>query len=155
MSNYINDGMGMKLLIHSQTSTVEVWECISTFIPHFTRHMITYPCWDWSSSVLVNEIPGLIVDLNCVYWPLITGRQLKLGYTGKTPSHVFGMVSHKQGDWWIGVWRVSWIGVNWFQGWAQVRGEWCPSITLHSGLCRTRSNLAGAKPLSEPMLEYW
>ena len=26
---------GMKLLIHSQTSTVEVWEWISNFIPHF------------------------------------------------------------------------------------------------------------------------
>ena len=26
---------GMKLLIHSQTSTVDVWEWISNFIPHF------------------------------------------------------------------------------------------------------------------------
>ena len=25
--------------------TVEVWEYIS-FIPHFTRDLITYPCWD-------------------------------------------------------------------------------------------------------------
>ena len=24
--------------------TVEVWECISNFIPHFTGHVITYPC---------------------------------------------------------------------------------------------------------------
>ena len=31
---------GMKLLIHSQTSTVE-W--ISNFITHFTGHVITYP----------------------------------------------------------------------------------------------------------------
>ena len=27
-------------------STVEVWEWINNFIPHFTRHVITYPCWD-------------------------------------------------------------------------------------------------------------
>ena len=27
-------------------ATVEVWEWISNFIPHFTRHLITYPCWD-------------------------------------------------------------------------------------------------------------
>ena len=66
----------IKLLIHSQTSTVitvEVWECISNFIshisghvttaeiwewisnfiPHFTGHVITYPCWDSSQSMLV------------------------------------------------------------------------------------------------------
>ena len=27
-------------------ATVEVWEWISNFIPHFTGHVITYPCWD-------------------------------------------------------------------------------------------------------------
>ena len=27
-------------------ATVEVWELISNFIPHFTVHVITYPCWD-------------------------------------------------------------------------------------------------------------
>ena len=26
--------------------TVEVWEWISNFIPHFIMDMITYPCWD-------------------------------------------------------------------------------------------------------------
>ena len=26
-------------------ATVEVWELISYFIPHFTRHVITYPYW--------------------------------------------------------------------------------------------------------------
>ena len=26
--------------------TVEVWEWISNFIPHFTGHVITHPCWD-------------------------------------------------------------------------------------------------------------
>ena len=27
-------------------ATVEVWEWISNFIPHFTGHVITYPCWN-------------------------------------------------------------------------------------------------------------
>ena len=27
-------------------ATVEVWEWISNFIPWFTAHVITYPCWD-------------------------------------------------------------------------------------------------------------
>ena len=26
--------------------TVEVWEWVSNFILHITRHVITYPCWD-------------------------------------------------------------------------------------------------------------
>ena len=41
---------GMKLFIHSQTNfngaTVEVWEWIRNFSPHFTWHMIIYPCWE-------------------------------------------------------------------------------------------------------------
>ena len=35
---------GMKLLIHSQTSTVEVWEWIGNFILHFIMGVITYSC---------------------------------------------------------------------------------------------------------------
>ena len=29
-------------------ATVEVWERISNFIPHFTMGVIIYPCWHWS-----------------------------------------------------------------------------------------------------------
>ena len=35
-------------------ATVEVWEWISNFIPHFTRHGITNLCWDQLLSILVN-----------------------------------------------------------------------------------------------------
>ena len=34
-------------------ATVEVWEWISNFTPCFTEHMIIYPCWDKSKSMLV------------------------------------------------------------------------------------------------------
>ena len=34
-------------------TTIEVLEWMSNFIPHFTGHMITYPCWDLSVSMLV------------------------------------------------------------------------------------------------------
>ena len=27
-------------------TTVEVWEWINNFIPHFSGHVFTYPCWD-------------------------------------------------------------------------------------------------------------
>ena len=42
----------MKLLIHSQNCTVEVWILIQNLISHFTGHVITYPCSD--------QIPGMI-----------------------------------------------------------------------------------------------
>ena len=29
-------------------ATVDVWQLVSNFIPHFTGHVVTYPCWDWS-----------------------------------------------------------------------------------------------------------
>ena len=56
-----------KLLIKSQTSTVEVWEWISNFIPHFIiMNAITYPCWDWSYYTLRNEVRGGIFDSPCL-----------------------------------------------------------------------------------------
>ena len=33
--------------------TVEVWEWISNFIPHFIGHVITFRCWYQSSTILV------------------------------------------------------------------------------------------------------
>ena len=39
-------------------ATVEVWERICNFIPNFTGHVITYPFWDWSSSMLVKGALG-------------------------------------------------------------------------------------------------
>ena len=33
--------------------TVEVWKWISKFIPHFTRHAVTYPCLDKRWSMLI------------------------------------------------------------------------------------------------------
>ena len=39
----------MKLIIHSQTSTVAPLE--------FTKDVITHPCWDWSWSMLVKRAP--------------------------------------------------------------------------------------------------
>ena len=39
-------------------ATVEVWEWISNFIPHITGHVITYPCWDLSYTMLVKVATG-------------------------------------------------------------------------------------------------
>ena len=38
--------------------TVEAWEWISNFIPHFIVDVITYPCWDesWSMLVYIKEL---------------------------------------------------------------------------------------------------
>ena len=34
-------------------ATIEIMERVSNFIPHFNVHVITYPCWDLSQSMLV------------------------------------------------------------------------------------------------------
>ena len=39
-------------------AAVDVWEWISYFTPHFTWHVITYRCWDWSNSMLVKGALG-------------------------------------------------------------------------------------------------
>ena len=46
--------------------TVEVWELINNFISHFTGHVITYPCWDWSWSMLVKRAPCRYEYHNCI-----------------------------------------------------------------------------------------
>ena len=38
--------------IHHDGATIEVWEWVSNFIPHFTGYVITYPC-DQSYTMLV------------------------------------------------------------------------------------------------------
>ena len=46
----------MILFLHSNTfncATVEVWEWISNSIQHFTAHVITFPFWDQSWTILV------------------------------------------------------------------------------------------------------
>ena len=40
------------------TSTVEVWEWIRNFNPHFTGHVITYPFWGQSILVIFKGSPG-------------------------------------------------------------------------------------------------
>ena len=47
-------------------AAVEVWEWISNFIPHFTWHVRTYPCWDWNCTMLVKGTPG---HQQQWYWP--------------------------------------------------------------------------------------
>ena len=46
--------------------TVQVWERIISFIPHFIIDVITYPCWDLSQTIRVKVASG--VRLDCVEW---------------------------------------------------------------------------------------
>ena len=48
--------------------TVEVWEWIHNFIPHFTGHVITYPCWDNRGPGDTNTtVTARIMALCCIY----------------------------------------------------------------------------------------
>ena len=42
-------------------ATVEVLEWIINFIPHITGHVITYPCWDSSYSMLSKCFPKKVI----------------------------------------------------------------------------------------------
>ena len=41
---------------------VEMWEWINDFVPHLAGHVITYLCWDWSHSKLVNVAQAVSVN---------------------------------------------------------------------------------------------
>ena len=43
---------------NSNGVTVEVEEWINNLIPHFTEHVMSYPCGDLSESVSVKGAPG-------------------------------------------------------------------------------------------------
>ena len=45
---------------------VEVWKMINNYIPHFTGHVIMYPCLDYSLSILVKGDPGSKIKHNGV-----------------------------------------------------------------------------------------
>ena len=49
ISNYIHHKVWDEITYpfpNFKCATIEVWECISNLIPHFTGHMIISPCWD-------------------------------------------------------------------------------------------------------------
>ena len=39
-------------------ATIEVWQWISNFIPHFNEHVIANPCWDKSLTMLMKRAPA-------------------------------------------------------------------------------------------------
>ena len=49
ISNYIHYKMRDEIRYpfpNFNGATIEVWKWMNNFIPHFTGHVITYPCWD-------------------------------------------------------------------------------------------------------------
>ena len=49
------------------STTVEVWEWISNFIPHFSGYVIIYPCWDESQTMLVKRSLQIMVISMIMY----------------------------------------------------------------------------------------
>ena len=56
----------MKLPIHFQTATVEVWDRKSYFTPRFVMGIITYPCLDKCETMSIKEAPD-VNWFNCKY----------------------------------------------------------------------------------------
>ena len=77
MSNYIRYRVRVEIIYpfpNFNGGTVEVWEWISNSIPHFTGHVITYPCLDWrlcddlSMPHIVKGSPGSISHDDVIKW---------------------------------------------------------------------------------------
>ena len=56
ISNYGHNKVWGEIMYPSpnlKVAKVEVWEWLSNFIVHFLGRVITYPCWDQNSTMLV------------------------------------------------------------------------------------------------------
>ena len=55
---------------------VKFWEWISNFVSHLAGHVISYPCWDLSQSMLVKATPrqfcAKMSQVFCMEMPLFT-----------------------------------------------------------------------------------
>ena len=90
ISNYICykvwDEMTFQFL-NINCATVDVWQWICNFIQHFTGHMVSYPCWDFSQSVLVKQAPGCLCCYYLIYCK-VTWHLAALSWTSLTRSEV-------------------------------------------------------------------
>ena len=62
------------LFPNSHGCTVDVWDWISSFIPHFIMDLITYPCWGKSWTMLLKSAPRKVI------WPFNSRKELMLIY---------------------------------------------------------------------------
>ena len=71
ISNYVRYNMWDEIAYPFQNFsdfTVEVWELISNYFPHFPGHVVTYPCWDYHYyDVIMGTIASQITSLTIVY----------------------------------------------------------------------------------------
>ena len=64
LPTWINFNPSKNKLLHPfpnfNGATIEVWECISNFIPHLPGHMMTYPCRDLRLTISIKGAPDVI-----------------------------------------------------------------------------------------------
>ena len=67
-------------------ANVEVWEWMSNSIPHFTEHTTTYPCWDYSESMLVQGPLAVVYQRNL--------SEIKAWISNHTHSSLYGVITY-------------------------------------------------------------
>ena len=90
--------------------TIEVWEWISNFFPHFITDVITYPCWDYRLSMLVKGAHG------GTKWHLLNGNML-----------LFNITWHRI-DWWCSYYTDIWfqyLSIGQFYPYPSGLLHWC------------------------------
>ena len=128
------------------------WEWICHFIPHFTEHVITYPWYGLSSTMLVKGVPGMYsltqddtfchcyIATNLVqledarFWqdfPLIHSALLGGGALSKLNiklNNDLAAGSALQGYCWIECWIECWIAAYSVWTLSQPHVEWRPAF---------------------------
>ena len=54
---------------------IQVWEWISNFIPHFTGHVITYPCWDSIYACIPDKNLDVFMHRDFLCYPFLYSPQ--------------------------------------------------------------------------------
>ena len=108
--------------------SVEVWESINHFILRFTGHVIYYPCWYESQSMLVKGTPGVnsFIAADAIYRYKLTCRN-KHDLTSWTFSRLF---------------PNSTVAGNWY------------SLFLFSSEYKLSANMRVQEPSTDMTLQY-
>ena len=115
-------------------ATIEVWEWISNFTPHYTVHAIIYPCQNflWGCTVCLLPNHRLVCHLHSWRrstlhtWPYM---QPSISWHHKSPTWIIPPANSLQHDFQIG----KWGGTTWQWSWHHDNSVF--NITCSKGTC--------------------
>ena len=130
--------------------TIEVWEWISNFIPHFSGHAITYPCRDLSWTRLVKGA----THMRCFGFVLLEVLS-KPAWLIYPYSLIWGLLHRQNNFMSYCLDRSLWIlcGFTWnVTLWCHIGDK---SVLAWTMVCAIKWIKVSTMPLSEPEMKQW